>query len=557
MNTITTQLPFKGVMTSFIGGRKENQDTCGYSDTSRGLLLVVCDGMGGGPGGKTASSIAATTLIAYVQQAGSLPEAEKMSNEALLHDAIIAANKALRDKILEVPELDGMGTTVTAVLLSETGAALAHVGDSRIYQIRRNKIVFRTADHSRVGEMVRAGALTDEQARLSAISNLITRALGIGDEVQVDTATVTYEKGDRFALCTDGVWGSMPQPELVKAFCDNKSLQNTADLLNLKVENAGKDKGGHHDNYTMIIVETLAASVLPAKTEAKAANAASGPDVPPTPGADTECPPVPTVRAPRKIDSRIIAAIITAAIITPAIILALMYMPMGSTDAPLPDDDPQEQPADSIGTEDHAPDTAPQPDKESSETTLALEDKPTPVTTSTPTTPAADSNTASVENPTPAETSATTTETPATDIEALNARKAALIQIINRLTELRKLILTLKKTAGISGTSATNTFKNAKRNALLELDNLSKVSGYQYTNDEHYMLFAVRGQSGKYNGIAGALGGENVTAMPDTSGCNIIINHRIDILLPSMREKLQETENQLSNLQQEQGEKQS
>ncbi|MDE6152654.1 MAG: protein phosphatase 2C domain-containing protein, partial [Muribaculaceae bacterium] len=270
MNTITTQLPFKGVMTSYIGGRKENQDTCGYSDTSRGLLLVVCDGMGGGPGGKTASSIAATSIIAYVQQAGGQPENEKINNETLLRDAVVAANRALRDKIAESPELSGMGTTVTAVLITASSASLAHVGDSRIYQLRRGKIVFRTADHSRVGEMVRAGALTDEQARLSAISNLITRALGIGDEVEVDTTSLAFEKGDRFVLCTDGVWGSMPQPDLVKSLTENKSLENTAVLLNVKVENAGLEKGGHHDNYTMIIAETTSSSAVAAKNDAKA-----------------------------------------------------------------------------------------------------------------------------------------------------------------------------------------------------------------------------------------------------------------------------------------------
>lgn len=264
MNTISTQLPFKGVMSSLIGGRRENQDSCGYSETPRGLLLVVCDGMGGGPGGKTASSIATAAIIKHVLQAkpsdsaGSNPYTEQ--NRALLHEAVTMANQALRDKITESPELSGMGTTVTALLLTPQAAIVAHVGDSRVFQLRKGRIIFRTADHSRVAEMVRAGALSEEQARLSAISNLITRALGIGDTVEVDTQVLSYQNGDRFVLCTDGVWGSMPQPEIVKLFTCNKSLEGTTDIVNMNVENAGRAKGGHHDNYTMIIVECNASS---------------------------------------------------------------------------------------------------------------------------------------------------------------------------------------------------------------------------------------------------------------------------------------------------------
>ena len=311
MNIISTKLPFKGVMTSFIGGRKENQDTCGYSETPRGLLLVVCDGMGGGPGGKTASSIAAATIIGYIKQVQSLPDNSAINNETLVRDAVIAANKALRDKIIETPELNGMGTTVTALLLSAESATVAHVGDSRIYQLRQRKIVFRTADHSRVGEMVQAGVLTEEQARLSAISNLITRALGIGDEVNVDVCEIPYQRGDRFVLCTDGVWGSMPQDDLVRSFCDNNAIENTAEILNLKVEQAGRDKGGHHDNYTMIMVDTESSSneVQPAKVDLMNPQIASETQV---------------KKGKPKFDTRILALIITGIIITPAIVFALI-----------------------------------------------------------------------------------------------------------------------------------------------------------------------------------------------------------------------------------------
>lgn len=265
MEVINSKLPFLGVASSLIGGRSENQDTYMASDTPDGYLAVVCDGMGGGPGGKTASSIAAATIVDFILNRRDLSEgATAASNhKELLSMAVEAANTALRNKIREVPELNGMGTTATVVLASPECATMAHVGDSRIYQLRNNKIAFRTSDHSKVGEMVAMGTLTEEQARLSAYSNIITRALGIADSVEVEIDVRPYEKGDRFILCTDGIWGSMPQPELVRLLTRGpKSLQGTIDNLNLLVEKVGREKGGHHDNYTIILFETKQNSTM-------------------------------------------------------------------------------------------------------------------------------------------------------------------------------------------------------------------------------------------------------------------------------------------------------
>lgn len=318
MEFIKSKLPFWGVMTSDIGGRKENQDTCGYSETDRGLLLVVCDGMGGGPGGKTASRIAVESIISYVQgstapasvskkeeaaaessetESGTNEETEKedtitkedtvsqpkvtkplvvepIVNQQVLREAVEAANKALRDRIIKEPKLDGMGTTVTALLINADGVAVAHVGDSRIYQLRNKKIHFRTSDHSAVGEMVRRGILTEEQARLSANSNIITRALGIKDEIDVDTATLDFKPGDRFVLCTDGIWGSMPEKELIGSFCEKGDLDSVSRHINAKVQRLGVEKGGHHDNFSMIILLSLKDKVAGADTNADKDNVA-------------------------------------------------------------------------------------------------------------------------------------------------------------------------------------------------------------------------------------------------------------------------------------------
>lgn len=265
MEVINTQLPFLGVASSLIGGRAENQDSYMAAETPDGYLAVVCDGMGGGPGGKTASSIAAATIVDFIlyrrdKCEGTTPAKD---HSELLRMAVQAANTALRDKIRETPELNGMGTTATVVLASPQCVTMAHVGDSRIYQLRHHKIAFRTTDHSKVGEMVVMGTLTEEQARLSAFSNIITRALGIADTVEVDIDVRPYEKGDRFVLCTDGIWGAMPQPELVKLLTRGpKSLQGTIDTLNVIVEKIGKEKGGRHDNYTILLFETKKDSIM-------------------------------------------------------------------------------------------------------------------------------------------------------------------------------------------------------------------------------------------------------------------------------------------------------
>lgn len=372
MEPIRTQLPFTGVMTSNIGGRKENQDSCGYSETPAGLLLVVCDGMGGGPGGKTASSIAASTIVAYVQKQGAAEaDAAPVDSETLLHDAVVAANRALRAKIQESPELDGMGTTVTAVLLTPTGAVLAHVGDSRIYQLHHRKIAYRTADHSLVAEMVRAKQQTEEQARLASNSNIITRALGIKDEVKVDTVTLPYRRGDRFVLCTDGIWGAMPQPELVRTLTENPSPENTAEVLNLKVENAGQQfKGGRHDNYTLIIADARNDSAAPTKAAISSAAGTAAENTPTdaklNPGADAGSSS-PADRGFRnslkKTDSRILALIITGIIITPLIIYLLIYMPGSSPDQTAGGEDPEKTTVetDSVQT-DTTGTVAPEPD---------------------------------------------------------------------------------------------------------------------------------------------------------------------------------------------------
>lgn len=243
---------FVGFAESRIGGRSENQDSYGYKDTRLGFLITVCDGMGGGPGGKTASTIAVNEIIAGVEESS---EDEEVTN--ILIKAVRRANMAVIEAGSQNQSLLGMGSTATVLLLSEKSAFAAYVGDSRIYQISGNRKVFRTFDHSMVFDLVKQKVITEEQARLSAQSNVITRALGMKPDLEVDVIERPYSKGDRFVLCSDGIHGSMPEKELVKMLSNRKvSLGAVVDDIATCVDNMGRSRGGRHDNLTLAIVET-------------------------------------------------------------------------------------------------------------------------------------------------------------------------------------------------------------------------------------------------------------------------------------------------------------
>ena len=259
---------FVGFAESRIGGRPENQDSYGFKETKLGFLLTVCDGMGGGPGGKTASTIAVTEIIAGVEESN---EDEEVAN--ILIKAVRRANMAILEAGNQNPPLQGMGSTATVLLLSEKSAYIAYVGDSRVYQIRGGKKAFRTFDHSMVFELVKQKVITEEQARLSAQSNVITRALGMKPDLEVDVLERSYDKGDRVVLCSDGIHGSMPEKELLKLIANRRSsLGAVVDDIATYVDNLGRSNGGHHDNLTLAIIETKINSKLKEKMSRLAKN---------------------------------------------------------------------------------------------------------------------------------------------------------------------------------------------------------------------------------------------------------------------------------------------
>lgn len=146
-----------------IGGRKENQDNYTGMSVGNNVILTVCDGMGGMNGGQTASRIAVTEIAQILAES----PVEELGEKAI-YKAVDAANAAIYRRALNDPPLRGMGTTATVLVLTPEAAYLTHVGDSRIYQLRKGKKKFRTFDHSKVFEMVAQNMMTEEQARQSS-----------------------------------------------------------------------------------------------------------------------------------------------------------------------------------------------------------------------------------------------------------------------------------------------------------------------------------------------------------------------------------------------------
>lgn len=254
-----------GFAESRIGGRSENQDSYGSAETPYGFVVTVCDGMGGGPGGKTASSIAVREIILGIKDGN--PDDTAVN---IVIKAVRRANLAIIEAGKETPTLKGMGSTCTILLISKDSAIIAHVGDSRVYQLRGKSKIFRTFDHSMVFDLVKQKVITEEQARLSAQSNVITRALGIKPDIEVDVIELPFDTGDRFLLTTDGIHGAISESELIEMASDKKhALGIVTDEIATTIDGKGRNEGGGHDNLTLAIIETKTNSKLRSKMNKK------------------------------------------------------------------------------------------------------------------------------------------------------------------------------------------------------------------------------------------------------------------------------------------------
>jgi PPM family protein phosphatase len=220
-------------------------------------LLAVADGMGGAQAGEVAAGVA----VEHLEALGPEPSPEE------LRAAIVEANEAIRRMAAEDPERAGMGTTVTAALLGDGGRLeLMHVGDSRAYLLRGDRLERLTRDHSLVADMIERGSLTEEEAGSHPQRNVITRALGAEPGVEVEHSGVPLQPGDVVLLCTDGLCGHVPDEEIRRALTGSETLDDAAEAL---VEDA--NAAGGPDNVTVLLARfdasegsTAKAPVIPA-----------------------------------------------------------------------------------------------------------------------------------------------------------------------------------------------------------------------------------------------------------------------------------------------------
>jgi len=245
--------------------RTNNEDSygCWLPDDAeererRGLLLAVADGMGGVKGGEVASRITVETLMRAYRDAPGADLAEDLQN------ALVTANAMVHRESVQHPELSGMGTTCTAAVVHGREVVVAHVGDSRAYLVRSNRIRQLTHDHSLVGQLVRDHQITAEQARTDPRRNVVTRSVGIASEVDVDAERMSepLRHGDVLILCTDGLHGLVSDEELSAAVTRHDPDQACDTLVEL-----AKKRGGP-DNITVILAR--------AETEPESPTFASG-----------------------------------------------------------------------------------------------------------------------------------------------------------------------------------------------------------------------------------------------------------------------------------------
>lgn len=233
-----------GILSDTGNVRRNNQDYTGYIEDDRKSLYIIADGMGGHNAGEVASKIAVETMLEYIN---SLDYFDKL--EKVLNDAISICNKRIYDASKNDEALSGMGTTITACLMADNKCVVANVGDSRCYILKNNELVQVTKDHSLVQQLVDNGTITEAEAYSHPNKNIITRALGTNDYVEVDTFSIDLSETKKILLCTDGLSNVVTSDEILEMLNKYDNQKACEELVALS-----KAKGGR-DNISVIVIE--------------------------------------------------------------------------------------------------------------------------------------------------------------------------------------------------------------------------------------------------------------------------------------------------------------
>ena len=246
-----------------VGRRRQINEDALFRDDARGFY-VVADGVGGHNKGEIASREAVEQLRMWVSGAGRDLDrlvAQVLGGDGegvweirrLLESGVKSACYMVYGMAELDPEKKGMSTTLSALLIRANLAFAAHVGDSRVYRVRQNSVLQLTEDHTLINYKVKHGMMTKAEAEKAAGKNVITRAVGHKDYVQVDTADIDTAIGDRFLLCSDGLHGYFTSETEVAQLCGDGELEECAEAaIGLANQRGGKD------NITAVVVEVLA-----------------------------------------------------------------------------------------------------------------------------------------------------------------------------------------------------------------------------------------------------------------------------------------------------------
>jgi len=221
--------------------RQHNEDAA----VADGTLFVVADGMGGHEAGEVASRIAVETLGRLAGRAGLQPRE--------LVDQVTVANRAILTSAAQHPEQTGMATTLSGLAAVTVGGsehwAVFNIGDSRVYRLIDGQLTQVSVDHSEVADLVRVGAITEDEARRHPARNIVTRCLGRDPLEPVDTWVFPPHPGERFLLCSDGLTNELDDVEIAEVLARDEDPQVVADTLVARAVAAGG-----HDNVTVVVV---------------------------------------------------------------------------------------------------------------------------------------------------------------------------------------------------------------------------------------------------------------------------------------------------------------
>jgi PPM family protein phosphatase len=229
--------------------RQHNEDNGGiFMNPDGQRLAIVADGMGGHRAGDVASDMTVKHLKALWEPSSKIHTAEEA--EKWLEQAVVGVNKQLFQHSLNHTECEGMGTTVVAAICTDIFATIVNIGDSRCYLLNESGFKQLTEDHSLVNELVRSGQISKEDAEHHPRKNVLLRALGTEESVEMDLKTITFEEGDALLLCSDGLSNKVSQDEMESILSNDLSLEEKA----AEYISRANQYGGE-DNITLAIVE--------------------------------------------------------------------------------------------------------------------------------------------------------------------------------------------------------------------------------------------------------------------------------------------------------------